>query len=124
LSGRKSPKRWPRQRICSSNCGPSLRRSLDQTAALSEFSLLDFAISGVAGRTHNAAMLTRTRELTDQCPECGIAIPPAAPEGLCPRCLALRAVGTLFEAVTSVESLAERRFFGDYELIEEAGRGG
>jgi eukaryotic-like serine/threonine-protein kinase len=60
------------------------------------------------------------------CPECGRPIPTAAPEGLCPACLALAAVDE--PAADPVHTppdqpFANLRFYGDYELIRELGRG-
>jgi serine/threonine protein kinase/WD40 repeat protein len=61
---------------------------------------------------------------TDSCPDCGKPVPPASPEGLCAHCLALGAAGTLFAQTPTIENLSEHRFFADYELLEELGRGG
>lgn len=60
------------------------------------------------------------------CPECGRPIPTAAPEGLCPACLALTAVDepAADPAHTPPDQpFANLRFYGDYELIRELGRG-
>src|SRR5918996_4812416 len=71
------------------------------------------------------------------CPKCGAEIPPDAPEGGCPGCLLESGLGALANddgdtpAVTSSqrgtrsERLAEiLGELGDYELLEEVGRGG
>ena len=61
------------------------------------------------------------------CPDCGAPVPVAAPEGLCPRCLALAAVdsaGQPAPASDVVERFTAQRFFGDYELLGEVARGG
>ena len=77
------------------------------------------------------------------CSECGGLVPARSPEGLCPRCLFGRALG--LPTLDPTESTAEEsfpetwprtglpttpftatplRFFGDYELLGEMGRGG
>jgi eukaryotic-like serine/threonine-protein kinase len=67
------------------------------------------------------------------CPQCGSKLPEAAFEGLCPRCLAdwaLNPDADLREPPASgpqPESTSEppgSRRFGDYDLLEEAARGG
>jgi TolB-like protein/predicted Ser/Thr protein kinase len=74
------------------------------------------------------------------CPKCGAEIPPDAPEGACPGCLLEAALGLLPDAsvagaaepgqadkpaskkaARAVEMLGQ---LGDYELLEEVGRGG
>lgn len=68
-------------------------------------------------------MLNAAPETKNVCPDCGTAIPAASPGNLCPRCLGLSAIGTLVPTI-GVDSIAKRRFFGDYELFGELGRGG
>ncbi len=71
---------------------------------------------------------------TRTCSVCGIALPPYAPEGLCPKCLLERGLGAHSEAETVAPTTglekAEAppvgvrvRYFGDYELLEEIARG-
>ena len=72
-------------------------------------------------------MITKTPSET--CPGCDRVIPPAMPEGLCPACLAAVAVEDVDaplppHAFDSTDNLQEMRFFGDFELLEEIGRGG
>ena len=56
------------------------------------------------------------------CPKCGAEIPPDAPEGGCPGCLLESA---LQQRATRSERFAELLGeLGDYELLEEVGRGG
>jgi serine/threonine protein kinase len=75
------------------------------------------------------------------CPACGAKLASDAPHGLCPACLIRQGLGTEATAATEYESTAPgasgpvgddghvapgalARRFGDYELIEELGRGG
>jgi len=71
-------------------------------------------------------MITHTQ--VSVCPDCGCPIPGAAPEGLCPACLARAAVevdlaGATLDGQPAIETPGNLRFFGDYELLDEAGRG-
>src|SRR5262245_62728835 len=57
-----------------------------------------------------------------QCPQCGAEIPPGALAGHCPHCLVAK---TLAEASLLSHGIPESlRRLGDYELLEEIGRGG
>ena len=57
------------------------------------------------------------------CPNCGAEIPADAPEGGCPGCL-LESALKQQEATKSERLLAIQGELGDYELLEEVGRGG
>jgi len=63
------------------------------------------------------------------CPKCARAIPANAPKGLCPACLA-RALSEVLEGTGEAEALAmpapvsSKERVGEYELIEQLGRGG
>ena len=67
------------------------------------------------------------------CPNCGVAVPGDAPQGLCPACVMAFAL----DDETAVSYSGERdrpagpdvasgmvRYFGDYELVSEVARGG
>ena len=61
------------------------------------------------------------------CPECGATLSSDAPAGLCPQCLFALGAGELrlAEAASSTVSADwGGRRFGNYELLEEIGRGG
>jgi serine/threonine protein kinase len=64
------------------------------------------------------------------CKHCRKTLPPNAPEGLCPECLARVALGSEAAAGTdatltiSPEAFVRVRYFGDYELQNEIARGG
>src|SRR4051812_3622133 len=75
------------------------------------------------------------------CPRCGAGIPPDAPEGCCPGCLLERGLAEFVASGADVDELdhtekparaatrSERLAkvcgeLGDYELLEEVGRGG
>src|SRR5437016_4403812 len=54
-----------------------------------------------------------------RCSKCGTALGPGALQGLCPRCLASLAFGSVAPAAA-----AAKQIVGDYELLEEIARGG
>src|SRR6516225_2351106 len=71
-------------------------------------------------------MLSQTQ--IQSCPVCGRPLPSAMPEGLCPGCLARQVLADAPDALVSdarpEQPLLGLRFFGDYELLQEIGRGG
>ncbi len=61
------------------------------------------------------------------CPICGVALGSDAPSGLCPRCLLKEALATEEDGSASdpsLESSVPSERLGDYELLEQVGRGG
>ncbi len=61
------------------------------------------------------------------CPECGAAISPNTPEGLCPNCLLRPDIldpTTPTDPPTELTVSDRIRYFGDYELDQEIARGG
>ena len=58
------------------------------------------------------------------CPKCGSEIPADAPEGGCPGCLLEAAIGGAGDLSTVSLAKVMLGELGDYELLEEAGRGG
>ena len=55
------------------------------------------------------------------CPTCQTHLPPDAPHGLCPQCLLLCAVDG--ETSPPPDPGSRVCYFGDFELLEEIGRG-
>src|SRR5512135_3354696 len=61
------------------------------------------------------------------CEQCGTALPPRAPAGLCPKCLLGQAVKALAEpavTVPGVSAAPSASRLGDYELLEKIATGG
>ena len=58
-----------------------------------------------------------------KCRACGVDVPSNAPSAHCPKCLLELGFASHPEDATE-ESISNRRFFGDYELLEQIGRGG
>jgi serine/threonine-protein kinase len=59
-----------------------------------------------------------------RCPECGAVIPVDVLGGHCPRCAANMVLAPAPDAGPPGTALPRIRYFGDYELLEEIGRGG
>jgi len=62
-------------------------------------------------------------ETSSRCEVCGEVLPPDAPRGLCPKCLAAAATGSTpnRDGKSAVRTV---RYFGDYELLGEIASGG
>jgi WD40 repeat protein len=58
------------------------------------------------------------------CPHCRRPLPPDAPHGQCPVCLTAAAVGPWAEEAPDPLASESRARLGDFELLEELGRGG
>jgi TolB-like protein len=58
------------------------------------------------------------------CKKCGTAILVDEPEGLCAACVLETSLGMLREEVSGVDGLETQEELGDYQLMEEIGRGG
>jgi WD40 repeat protein len=75
-------------------------------------------------------MVTTTTSVRSdhRCPMCGRNLAPGAPDGLCPRCLLRAGIEepdpTPGEPSAQPQDPLNMRFFGDYELLGEIGRGG
>jgi WD40 repeat protein len=65
---------------------------------------------------------------TDKCPQCARPIAASAPRGLCPACLISSLLepvdGATDDALEMPAPVAARERIGDYELLDEIGRGG
>ena len=60
-----------------------------------------------------------------KCRSCGAEVQPNAPFGHCPRCLLQHGFGPLPDEVPELPNAGTKtRFFGDYELLKQIGRGG
>ena len=62
-----------------------------------------------------------------KCRACGVDVPSNAPFGHCPKCLLELGFGALpkdAEEPADGSALETVRYFGDYELLEQIGRGG
>lgn len=61
---------------------------------------------------------------TKQCRTCGTDVPAGAPFGHCPKCLIDLGFGPLPDDLPAAGGSAGDQRFGDYELVEQLGRGG
>ncbi len=69
----------------------------------------------------------KTNDSPNACPKCGAAVPPEAPQGLCPKCVLAQAVApeaapTATTNIPSLERLAVA--FPQLQIVELIGRGG
>ncbi len=62
--------------------------------------------------------------MTNSCRTCGTEVPATAPFGHCPKCLIDLGFGPWPDELAAHKSSDDRQRFGDYELIEQLGRGG
>ena len=71
---------------------------------------------------------TKMRKADRICSKCGVAVSADMPGGFCSICLFRTGLGLLEDGNIEPESAAQRSppmsEFGDYELLEEIGRGG
>src|SRR6188508_2448420 len=58
------------------------------------------------------------------CPRCARPLTAGAPEGLCPACLMRSAMQGMRPPLEMAATPVNGREFGEYELLEEIGRGG
>src|SRR5262245_46451585 len=72
----------------------------------------------------NVASTAPNAEPVRTCRSCGVAVGKDAPFGHCPRCLLELGFVDALAPEPQRKSAAGRLQFGDYELIEQIGRGG
>lgn len=68
--------------------------------------------------------LEKSMPTTKQCRTCGTDVPNNAPFGHCPKCLLDLGFGPMPEVLENQVNAEGAQRFGDYELIEQLGRGG
>jgi serine/threonine-protein kinase len=59
-----------------------------------------------------------------QCRTCGVDVPDNAPFGHCPKCLLDLGFGPVTTEAEPPVATGDAQRFGDYELLEQLGRGG